>query len=232
MRKEGFFKCVGLVLLIILFGVLCFLIGYASKKQKTIECPESVVNINEVIEKTENEFESNVVDIDKNNSDSIDNITESVVDPNEQFVRDTEFHDNCTGNDKFNVKIIDGNVIITDGEKTVEYTGYRAKYLYTVGFMECGQTRLIFLTEDGYLYKIDYLYNIFRDDHRTIPEKMADNVKEIVSRYTFKDVINDIITLNYSVKVLSNDNQYINYYWKTFVGPYTNEELSNIVKEY
>lgn len=225
-------KTICVILLTILFGVLCFLIGYASRKQKLIECPEAIVNINEVIEKTESEFESNIVNIEEVKDNSITNVVKDVVDSNEQFVRDTEFKDNCTGNDKFNVKIVDGNVIITDGEKTVEYTGYHAKYLYTVGFMECGQTRLLFLTEDGYLYKIDYLYNIFRDDHRTIPEKMADNVKEIVSRYTFKDEINDIITLNYSVKVLSNDNQYINYYWKTFVGPYTNEELSNIVKEY
>ena len=45
------FKNIGIIVLTVLFGVLCFLIGYASKKQKPIECPKSVVNINEVIEK-------------------------------------------------------------------------------------------------------------------------------------------------------------------------------------
>ena len=62
-KNVNFVAC---IVSIILFGVLGFVVGYASRKQEKIECPKSVVNINEVMDGSE-------VNNDNKNESSQDN---------------------------------------------------------------------------------------------------------------------------------------------------------------
>lgn len=66
MEKESkTIKCRDAVLVIIIFTILGVVIGYAVRKQEKIECPKSVVNINEVMDGIESDSVSKSYEIEK-----------------------------------------------------------------------------------------------------------------------------------------------------------------------
>ena len=72
MEKEAkTIKCRDAVLVIIIFTILGVVIGYAIRKQEKVECPKSVVNINEVMDGAEVDLTSKSYEIEKKDDNYI-----------------------------------------------------------------------------------------------------------------------------------------------------------------
>lgn len=138
---------------------------------------------------------------------------------NYNYLRDTELTTGCSN--EINIKIDNGDIVISNGEKTVRYNGVDAKYIHWRGFMECGSVNLFYLTNDNNLFEINGLYNLFGDSNTRYvePLKKADNVIEMLDDITSEDIYGDTHISSKGIKVLTSNNEVITVYWHSFLPP-------------
>lgn len=138
---------------------------------------------------------------------------------NFNYLRDTELTAGCSN--EINIKIDNGDIVISNGEKTVRYNGVDAKYIHWRGFMECGSVNLFYLTNDNNLFEINGLYNLFGDSNTRYvePLKKADNVIEMLDDITSEDIYGDTHISSKGIKVLTSNNEVITVYWHSFLPP-------------
>lgn len=217
-KEKKTIKCSYAVLVIALCATVAFLTDYIiiDRKTKNCDCPKCEATNNEVIsgdiENKDNTDNTQVTENDENIA------TEKENNDNYTYLRDTELTAGC--DNEINIKIENGSIIISNGEKTVRYNNVDAKYIHWNGVMQCGSVNLFYITNDNNLYEIAGIYNLFGDNAKFVqPVKKTDNVKEMIEDISSADTYGDTVISNKGLKVLTVDNNVATIYWNSFNAP-------------
>ncbi len=211
-KEKKTIKCSYALLVIILFATVAFLTDYIviDRKTRKCNCPKCEATKNEVI--SDNTDNTQVTENDVNIA------TEKENNNNYTYLRDTELTAGC--DNEINIKIENGSIIISNGEKTVRYNNVDAKYIHWNGVMQCGSVNLFYITNDNNLYEIAGIYNLFGDNAKFVqPVKKTDNVKEMIEDISSSDTYGDTVISNKGLKVLTVDNNVATIYWNSFNAP-------------
>lgn len=147
-----------------------------------------------------------------NNSDLNEENSQTIIDDENSFIRQTEVvlvdEPNCTGNSSSLVASIEdnGNISISQNGGSSIVTPGDAKYLFRVGKLACDVVSLYYITNDNELYLLD---NPKADKEQTATRVIDDEVIEFLGTET-KEVEDGY---NHYIKVLlKNGNiEYVNY---------------------
>ena len=184
-KEKGTIKCSSAVLVIVIFLILGFVCGYAVRKQKKIECPKSIVNINEVVDKVKdgsvsNNFEiekkdDNYVIVEKSTKDFFD-ASELNVKPLSDYPVFNDISDNANivetidfGNEYYAKLDITGNVNITSYKNDTSMKG-NLNISNVIDIIE-----LYLLTDEGSVYS----YRIGDSADKKFDVKKIDNVSNV-----------------------------------------------------
>ena len=195
-KEKGTIKCSSAFLVVVIFLILGFVCGYAVRKQKPIECPKSVVNINEVVEKVEsgsvlNDFEiekkdDNYIIVEKSTKDFFD-ASELNVKPLSDYPVFNDISDNANivetidfGNEYYAKLDITGNVNITSYKNDTSVKGNLniSNVIDIIDFSipaDYSEQLLYLLTDEGSVYS----YRIGDSADKKYDVKKIDNVSNV-----------------------------------------------------
>lgn len=207
-KEKGTIKCSSAVLVIVIFLILGFVCGYAVRKQKKIECPKSIVNINEVVDKVKDGSVSNNFEIEKkddnyviveknvNNFYDVSELSVNVLDSYPVF-KDISNNANIVesmvfGKDYSVMLDITGHVIIKNykNDKSVKDNLNISNIIDIIDFSvpAVDEEQLLYLlAEDGNVYS----YRIGDSDDKKYDVKKVDSVSNVkklfISNYSKPD---------------------------------------------
>ncbi len=195
-KEKRTIKCSSAVLVIVIFLILGFVCGYAVRMKKKIECPKSVVNINEVVEKVESGSVSNDFKIEKRDDNYIIvekdvknffDVGELNVKPLSDYPVFNDISDNANiietievGKEYYAKLDITGNVNITSykNNTSVKENLNISNVIDIIDFSipaDYSEQLLYLLTEDGSVYS----YRFGDSDDKKYDVKMVDSVSNV-----------------------------------------------------